>query len=86
MVALYGPEGSRKFSNKSLYKLITNSGETDMRMKQVWEQKLPLKIKIFLWVLWHDRVQTGEQLKRRKGKGEKCKYCDALETRNYLFF
>ena len=30
--------------------------------------------------------KTGEQLKRRKGKGEKCKYCDALETRNYLFF
>ena len=45
-------ERSRKFSTKFLYKLKTNSGEVDMRMRQ--------KIKIFLWMLWHDRVQTGE--------------------------
>ena len=49
--------------------------------------KLPLKIKIFLWMLWHDRVLTGEQMQIRKGKGsEKCKYCGKLETRNHLFF
>lgn len=56
-------------------------------MLEVWKAKLPLKIKIFLWMLWHDRVQTGEQLKIRKRKGsEKCKYCSKLETRNHLFF
>lgn len=48
---------------------------------------MPLKIKIFLWMLWHDRVLTGEQRKIRKGKGsENCKYCNALETCNHLFF
>lgn len=56
-------------------------------MLEVWKAKLPLKIKIFLWMLWHDRVQTGEQLKIRKRKGsEKCKYGSKLETRNHLFF
>jgi len=79
-------ESLGKFSNRSLYRLMINSGEIDLRMKQVWEQKLPLKTKIFLWMLWHDRVQTGEQLSKRNGKGEKCKYCGALEIRNHLFF
>ena len=38
-------------------------------------------------MLWQDRVQTGEQLKIRKGKGsERCKYCGKLKTRNHLFF
>lgn len=47
---------SGKFTNKSLYRLMTNSGEIDLRMKQVLEQKLPLNINIFLWMLWHERV------------------------------
>ena len=47
---------------------------------------MPLKIKVFLWMLWHDRVQTGEQLKIRKSKhSEFCKYCRRLETRDHLF-
>ena len=66
---------------------MTSSGEIDLRMKQLWEEKLPLKIRIFLWMLWHDRILTGEQRQKRKGRGsEKCKYCDKLETRNHLFF
>jgi hypothetical protein len=40
-------ESSGKFTNRSLYRLMTNSGEIDLRMKQVWEEKLPLKVKIF---------------------------------------
>jgi hypothetical protein len=53
-------ERSGKFLTKFLYKLKTNGGEMDMRMKELWEEKLPLKINIFLWMLWHDRVQTRE--------------------------
>jgi hypothetical protein len=53
-------ERSGKFSTKFLYKLKTNSGEVDMRMKELWEEKLPLKINIFLWMLWHYRVQIRE--------------------------
>jgi hypothetical protein len=56
-------------------------------MTEIWKSRLPLKIKIFLWMLWHDRVLTREQMKIRKWKGsEKCKYCGKLETRNHLFF
>lgn len=78
---------SGKFTTKSIYRLIKNSGEVDTRMTELWQTKIPLKVKIFLWMLWHDRILTGDQFKIRKGKGsEKCKYCGKLETRNYLFF
>jgi hypothetical protein len=66
---------------------IKHSGSVDLRMLEVWGAKLPLMIRIFLWMLWHDRVLTGEQMKIRKSKkSEKCKYCGKLETRNHLFF
>jgi hypothetical protein len=66
---------------------MVNPREVDGRMVDLWEIKLPLKIKVFLWMLWHDRVQIGEQLKRRKSEhSEFCKYCGCLETRDHLFF
>jgi len=78
---------SGKFTTKSIYRLIKNSGEVDTRMIELWQTKIPLKVKIFLWMLWHDRILTGDQFKIRKGKGsEKCKYCGKLETRNHFFF
>jgi hypothetical protein len=50
-------------------------------MIEVWSVKLPLKIRIVLWMLWHDRVLTGEQLKIRKSKkSEKCKYCGEIRN------
>lgn len=78
--------GSFKFTTKSMYKLMKNSGVIDLIMTEMWKVKLPLKIRIFRWMLWHNRVLTGDQLKIRKGKGsERCKYCRKLETRNHLF-
>jgi exonuclease III len=85
--AVWALENSGNFSTKSLYRLIKHSGSVDLRMLEVWGAKLPLKIRIFLWMLWHDRVLTGEQMRIRKStKSEKCKYCGKLETRNHLFF
>jgi hypothetical protein len=84
---LWALESSGKFTTKSMYRFMKNSREVDIRMTDFWKMKLPLKIKIFLWMLWHDRVQTGEQLKVRKGKGsERCKYCGKFKTRSHLFF
>jgi hypothetical protein len=58
---IWALEPSGKFSSKSLYRYMVIPGEVDGRMVDLWEIKLPLKIKVFLWMLWHDRVQTGEQ-------------------------
>jgi hypothetical protein len=35
-------------------------------MMNVWRAKLPLKIKIFLWQLYNDKVQKAEQLEKKK--------------------
>ena len=84
---IWALEPSGKLSSKSLYRFMVNPGGVDGRMVDLWEIKLPLKIKVFLWMLWHDRVQIGEQLKRRKSKhSEFCKYYGRLETRDHLFF
>jgi hypothetical protein len=39
-------------------------------MKNIWETKLPLKIKKCMWQMFHDKLQTVEQLKEKRiGKG-----------------
>ena len=49
--------------------------------------KLPLKIQILLWMLYHDRLQTAVQLKNRKWDGPKeCKLCGVIEDLDHLFF
>lgn len=37
-------EASGKFSTKSLYKFMKNSGQIDLRMTEIWNSRLPLKI------------------------------------------
>jgi hypothetical protein len=43
----------------------------------LWKTKVPLKIKIFLWRVINDKIQSAEQLKKRNwpGPGD-CKLCD----------
>ena len=55
---IWALEASEKYTSRSLYRLMLNPGEVDSRMKDIWEVKLPLKIKIFVWMLWHDRVHV----------------------------
>ena len=43
-----GSNPSGKFTTKSIYRLIKNSGEVDTKMTELWQTKIPLKVKIFL--------------------------------------
>ena len=56
-------------------------------MQWLWKCKLPLKIKVFLWLACQGRLQTGMALKRKKWKGnEKCVVCNVSETVDHIFF
>jgi hypothetical protein len=56
-------------------------------MMEIWGTNVPLKVQIFLWMAWHDRIQTTHQLKRRNwDKDDVCKFCDVEETVNHLLF
>ena len=53
----------------------------------MWKLKLPMKIKIFLWEVIHDRLPTREQILLRRGNtAGKCATCGELESLEHLFF
>lgn len=67
--------------------MLSRRGVINKRMQRVWGCKLPLKIKVFLWLACQGRLQTGVALKRRKWKGnERCVVCNVLETVDHNFF
>jgi hypothetical protein len=50
------------------------------RMLNIWKAALPLKIKIFLWQICNDKIQTAEQLRKRNWTGPvECKLCGKIE-------
>jgi hypothetical protein len=54
----------------------------------MWWIKIPLKIKVFMWLTLHNSILTRDILIRRgwKGKDSRCCFCDELETIDHLFF
>jgi hypothetical protein len=58
-----------------------------MQMMNVWQCNIPLKVKIFIWMAVHDRIQSGVQLKKKQWFGpEECATCDKLETSDHILF
>lgn len=83
----WGLEKSGIFSVKSLYRYISFGGRTFSQTQKLWKSKIPLKVKIFLWLLFQDRLQMTSNLKKRKWKGnENCILCGVREDSNHLFF
>jgi hypothetical protein len=55
-------EKSGAYTTKSMYKFLLHSGVFNMQMEKVWKSKMRLKIKIFMWLTNHKRIQAGEFL------------------------
>lgn len=80
-------DSSKAFTTKSLYRFITHRGVCISASQDVWKTKLPLKIKIFLWQLQHNKLQMAASLKKRGSKGDvHCCLCGEVETTNHIFF
>jgi len=48
---------------------------------------MPLKLKIFLWLAFQDRLQSGATLKKRHWRGdERCIVCLVKEDANHILF
>lgn len=78
---------SRKFSTKSLYRFITDRGTISRVAQLVWKSKIPLKIKIFLWQLFNNKLQTAQNLAKKGWKGDvKCCLCGVTESVDHIFF
>lgn len=80
-------EKSGCYTTKSMYRFLAHRGVINIRMRRLWKTKLPMKLKVFMWQVFHDRLQTGEELKKRNWKGnEKCLVCGVIETRDHILF
>jgi len=54
---------------------------------QVWNIKVPLKIKVFLWYLYKGVTLTKDNLARKNWNGNvKCSFCNLSESIQHLFF
>lgn len=80
-------EKSGQFCIKSLYRHISFGGVTNRKMQKLWSRKIPLKVKIFHWQTYQDRIQTAEQLKRRSWRGKiNCILCGVKENAKHVLF
>jgi hypothetical protein len=53
----------------------------------LWKAKIPLKIKIWLWLIWHNAIATKDNMLRRGWSGNvKCQFCNENESILHLFF
>ena len=62
-------EKSDSYSTRSLYKALTFGGIESCFLKDIWKARIPLKIQIFIWMVYHDRIQAAVQLKKEIGLG-----------------
>jgi hypothetical protein len=75
------------FSTASLYRELFFPGVVNKWMMSIWRAGLPLKIKIFLWQICNDKIQSAEQLKKKNWSGPlECKLCSEVESTKHFFF
>ncbi len=78
----------RGFSVRDAYSFITFDGVNDTKIPHLWNLKIPLKIKIFLWLAARNRIPTADLLRRRGWIGPTmCSLCRCdEESAEHLFF
>jgi hypothetical protein len=75
-----------KFSVKSVYNHLCGNG-IGRSFKHLWKSKIPLKIKIWLWMIWHNTIATKDNLLRKNWQGiATCQFCESPESISHLFF
>jgi hypothetical protein len=69
-----------------MYLAVINNGVVE-RNREIWQLRVPLKIKKFIWYLYKGVVLTKDNLVKRNWTGSKhCSFCMTNETIQHLFF
>jgi hypothetical protein len=80
-------EKSGQFTTKSLYRQVSFGGIISRRMREIWGTKVLLKVRIFMWQMFHGKLQSAEQLKKKIWKGDiHCVMCGKEEDLNHIMF
>jgi hypothetical protein len=80
-----------KYSSRKYYKFVHRLIDPPTPFTWIWKSKLWPKLKVFVWLLLSDRLNTRNMLKRRHlniGNNFSCALCNAgeEETLDHLFF
>jgi hypothetical protein len=79
-------DSSGSFSVKSIY-FKMSQGTSVAHFKDMWESKVPLKIRIFSWQLALDKLPSNLQIATRHGPSARdCSLCGAPEDASHIFF
>ncbi|CAN6179680.1 unnamed protein product [Urochloa humidicola] len=79
-------EKSGCFSVNSMYANL-HWDDVAIPNRKLWKARLPLKIKIFMWLLQSNAILTRDNLIKRNWMGDKrCNFCVADESVQHLFF
>ena len=79
-------ENNGLFSVRSTYEHLCIN-EVGAQYNIIWKAKLPLKIKIWLWLIEHDAILTKDNLaKRNWSRDMHCLFCNEMESIDHLFF
>jgi len=74
------------FSVKTTYNSLCPQG-LGTNMNHIWKAKIPLKIKIFMWLVCNNAILTKDNLIKRKWVGdERCSFCCEPESISHLLF
>ena len=84
-------ESSRVFSVRSAYNVLTSQPpiELPVAVSYLWHKNVPLKVVLFAWLLFRDRLPTKDILHRRGVLDQASMLCvsgcGSTETSNHLF-
>jgi hypothetical protein len=77
---------SKNFSVKTMYAQLCRTN-AEIHNKRIWKAKIPLKVKVFIWLLQQNAILTKDNLVKRNWHGDKsCRFCNLDENINHLFF
>jgi hypothetical protein len=54
-------EKSGKYTTRSMYRALSHRGVTNLQMQNLWGSNLPMKLKVFMRQVYHDRYRQGWQ-------------------------
>jgi len=70
----------------SFYKWLEYGGIPNSEYDTIWKSHVPLKIKIFLWLVRRDKILTKVNLATKGWPGDlTCAFCDQHESTDHLF-
>jgi hypothetical protein len=83
--------GSTSYTSSRFYQYIFSAVPCDRALRAIWKSRCLPKLKVFVWLLFKDRLNTRDMMLRRQWhfiSGPTCVLCQdqVLETRDHLFF